>query len=844
MAAFLYDLIIGMLVVSAISMACVGLYGRRFASRIPAAVPYALLMFAAAAWALLYALDLLTTSLSLRVVFHNLRFLVLPFIPVLELWLVIAFVKKSEWLRKDRAAAVLAIPVAAALLAITSPWHTLFRYNFSIDTSGPVPVLQYSEGPFYTLYFAYSFILLVITVIILIVGSRKRGSFWQEQNILLLLALAFPTVINYLFFFGITPVPGINMTPALLWVAALLYTIALFRYRFLDIIPIARSRLIESMGTPMLVLDPEGRIIDLNPAACSLFSTTEAAALGMPVAGLVPGWPDFLRLCLQDGACHADLVREQAGGTRYFSGSVELIRTLSGELEGRLVLLQDVTEQKNAERALHESEEKFSRAFRSAPYAILITRMADGFILDTNEAFEKMTGYSPDEVAGKTTLDLNLWVREPDRRSVVHDLEQKIQVAGREYEFRNRSGQVFTGLFSTEIITVRDQPYILSSIYDITERRKAAEDLRETNEYLKNLLDYANAPIIVWDPAFRITRFNHAFERLTGRTEQEVIGQPLPILFPPATLEASLEMIRKTYEGERWETVEIPILHVSGVTRIVLWNSANIADPAGTIISTIAQGQDITDRKLTETQREALIHELEQKNAELDRFAYTVSHDLKSPLVTIRGFLGLLEEDIRKNDPVQAQEDIGRINSAAATMERLISTLLDLSRSGRSVDVPTRILFSELAREAAGLLATSLSDRHVTLVIPDNLPEVAGDRQRLLQVMTNLLDNAVKFMGSQKEPRVEVGVRAGAGTPVFFVRDNGSGMKKENQQKAFSLFERFNPGIPGSGIGLATVKRIIEAHGGWIRMESEGEGKGTTVCFTLPGLPEPEKRTV
>jgi signal transduction histidine kinase len=124
------------------------------------------------------------------------------------------------------------------------------------------------------------------------------------------------------------------------------------------------------------------------------------------------------------------------------------------------------------------------------------------------------------------------------------------------------------------------------------------------------------------------------------------------------------------------------------------------------------------------------------------------------------------------------------------------------------------------------------------MVISDDMPSVSGDMVRLRQVMTNLLENAVKFMGGQKEPRVEVGNRNDAGETVFFVRDNGIGIKKENLQKVFGLFERFNPEIPGTGVGLATVKRIIEAHGGKIWTESEGEGKGTTVCFTLTVVPE------
>jgi PAS domain S-box-containing protein len=706
-----FDIIIGMLILSGISMGGLGIYGRRFAGRIPAAVPYSLLMFSAAVWAILYALDLLTASLPLKILFHNLRFLVLPFIPFLELWLVLAFVKKTEWLRKDWTAVVLVIPVAAAILAITSPFHTLFRYNFSLNTSGPIPVLQYSESLFYTLYFIYSFILLVIAIIILIVESRKRGTLWEEQTILLLVALAFPTVINYLFFFGITLVPGVNMTAPLLWIATFLYTVSLFRYRFLDIIPIARSRLIETVSTPMLVLDTGGRIIDLNPAACLLFSITPSAAIGKLVINIAQNWPDFLTLCRSDRTSRADLTRDQRGGVRFYAGTVELIRTSYGEPEGRLVLLQDVTEQKEAEQALRISEEKFRKAFYTSPDAICINQLSDGMFVSVNMGFLELSGYTEKEIIGKTSLEYSIWKDPDDRKRVIGALLSGGEIRNYEAPFLTRKGEIL-GLMSASVIEINGIPHILT-----------------------------------------ITR-------------------------------------------------------------------------------------DITDRKRAEEQRETLIHELSLKNTELDRFTHTVSHDLKSPLITIKGFLGLLEEDIQRNDSGQVQKDLSRISSAAGTMDRLITTLLELSRSGRIVDTPVRIPFTDLAHEAAGLLDASLRERGVMPVIPENLPEISGDRQRLLQVMINLLDNAIKFMGDQKEPMVEVGVRNDTGTPVFFVRDNGIGIKKENLSKAFGLFERFNPDIPGTGIGLATVKRIIEAHGGRCWVESEGEEKGTTICFTVPVVKE------
>ena len=479
----MFDIILGMLILSGISMACLGLYGRRFADRIPAAVPYMLLMFSAFAWAFLYALELLSESLPLKILFHNLRFLILPFIAVIELWLVLAFVNRTEWLRKDWAAAVLIIPVAAAILGSTSPFHTLFRYNFSIDSYGSVSVLHYTESPFYSLYIFYSLLILIFAIVILIVESRKRKTLWQEQTILLLIALAFPTVINYLFIFGLTPIKGVNMTAPLLWISAILYTAALFRYRFLDILPIARSRLIETMSTPMLVLDTGGRIIDLNPAACSLFSTTSSAAVGKPVNGIAPDWSDFLVLCRSDGASHSNLTRGREGSTRFYTGSVEQILTLSGEPEGRLILLQDVTEQKVAEEALRESE-SFNRGLvENLPEYVIVYGPA-GKILYVNPATERGLGYNAVELTGTSVL---LYVAPEYRNIVTAKMATRREGSNPpayEADIVAQDGLRRSVIAKGTPIQYHDSPAILLLLIDITERKLAENALALANKKL------------------------------------------------------------------------------------------------------------------------------------------------------------------------------------------------------------------------------------------------------------------------------------------------------------------------------------------------------------------------
>ena len=234
--------------------------------------------------------------------------------------------------------------------------------------------------------------------------------------------------------------------------------------------------------------------------------------------------------------------------------------------------------------------------------------------------------------------------------------------------------------------------------------------------------------------------------------------------------------------------------------------------------------------------RQDLITELENKNAELERFTYTVSHDLKSPLFTIRGFLGYLEQDAVSGNTERLRADVQRIIDATDKMQRLLNELLELSRIGRLQNEYTSFSFDEIVREAAELAHGRLSERNVRVEIEPNLPVIYGDRVRLVEVMQNLFDNAAKFMGTQQTPRIEVGLSgedAERGYPIFYVRDNGMGIASEHFDRVFGLFNKLDPRTDGTGIGLALVKRIIEVHGGRIWVQSE-LGQGSTFFFTLP----------
>jgi signal transduction histidine kinase len=233
-------------------------------------------------------------------------------------------------------------------------------------------------------------------------------------------------------------------------------------------------------------------------------------------------------------------------------------------------------------------------------------------------------------------------------------------------------------------------------------------------------------------------------------------------------------------------------------------------------------------------ERKKLISQLEASNAELERFTYTVSHDLRSPLVTIKGFLGMLIKDLEENRQDKIEDDFQRIANAADKMHILLSDLLELSRIGRIINPPEEVDLAQVIREAIETLDAHLRSKKVVVNSPLDMPIVYGDRVRLREVFENLIDNATKYTGDQPNPMIEIGTKDEENEVVIFVKDNGIGIEPQYQKKVFGLFDKLNPNSEGTGIGLALIKRIIETHGGKIWVESEGLGKGSMFCFTIP----------
>jgi len=367
---------------------------------------------------------------------------------------------------------------------------------------------------------------------------------------------------------------------------------------------------------------------------------------------------------------------------------------------------------------------------------------------------------------------------------------------------------------------------------DITERKRVEEVLRESEIKYRLLIETANESIVVAQDGLLKFVNPATLGLLGGYSEQELMDRPFPEFIHPDDRSMVVENYRRRIANEAAQPrYAFRVVARDGIVKWVEINAALIewqGKPA-----TLNFLADITERKRMEEEICRKSKELQEKNEELTGFTYAISHDLRSPLVTIQTFLGHLERDISSQDTALVEKDLGYIRNAADKMGRLLDELRCLSRVGRIINPSEEAPLQAIVKEALDLVAGRITARGVR-VDPTEEPVVLyGDRTRLIEVFQNLVDNAVKFMGDQPAPRVEIGVEQAGEELVLHVRDNGIGIGPELQPLVFGFFHKLDPGSEGEGIGLALVKRIVELHGGRIWVESEGPGKGTTFRFTL-----------
>ncbi|WP_339907990.1 PAS domain S-box protein [Symmachiella dynata] len=493
-------------------------------------------------------------------------------------------------------------------------------------------------------------------------------------------------------------------------------------------------------------------------------------------------------------------------------------------------------ERNQATDALRSSEQWIRRILDLGVIGMAITSPEKGWV-EVNDRMYEILGYTPEELSKLTWVDIS----HPD--DVDADLAQFQRVLAGEIDgyalekrYITKKGESIHVSIAVNCARTADGSveYLTALVQDISDRKRAEQAMHASEQHLRAIIDTTPACVKLHTRDGILLEMNAAgLALIEAKHSDDVRNLCVYDLITKEYHEAYREFINRVWQGKK-ETFEFEIVALQGTRRFMETQAVllNMSDRDPVILSITS---DITARKEAELERETLIQELESKNTELESFTYTVSHDLKSPLVTIKGFLGLLKRDLAAENLSAVEEDCCEISNAADKMTNLLDGLLELSRVGRVANPSEHVNFGEIVAQALRTSAGGISQKGVQVTVAPEFPNVYGDRLRLLEVMQNLIDNAVQYC-SPTDPCIEIGMRDDAKELVCYVRNNGTGIDPKYHDNVFKLFEKLNASNAGSGIGLAIVKRIIDVHGGEIWVESTGTQNGCSFIFSLPWL--------
>jgi len=362
-------------------------------------------------------------------------------------------------------------------------------------------------------------------------------------------------------------------------------------------------------------------------------------------------------------------------------------------------------------------------------------------------------------------------------------------------------------------------------------QHRIEEELIQERNHAREYFDIAAVIMVVLDINGNIKLLNRKGYEILERVGEDIIGANWFDLCILADNIGVRSVFSKLSHGIPQEYYENKIVTKSGAERLVAWRNTVLYEN-GVCAGTLSSGLDITDQREVGDELRSSCDDLAEKNAELARFVYTVSHDLKSPLVTIKGYIGLLIDNINDGSYSEVQKNAMTINRAADKMRQLLDELLRLSKVGRvcgdHVCRPLNVIVSDVIFNINGICGG------IEIIVQPDMPELCGDEIRLSELLQNLIENAIKYMGDQDNPRIEITASVEDNEIVCCVSDNGIGIEEAYLEKIFNLFEKLDPDVPGSGVGLAVAKRIVEVHHGRIWCESTGPGKGSRFYFSIP----------
>ncbi len=809
---------------------------------IPSAKYLMLLEIVVSEWAFSVIFESSGTTLFLKILWSQISYIGIVSSPVLYFLFALAFSQHYKHLNSKNIFYLSIIPAITLIMVFTNSWHNLHWTKVVINPATNIALYYY--GPSFWIFTSYSYILLTLGLFIMTRTLIRFNPRFKSQVFIILLGSVLPFIGNIIYVFNINPIPGLDWTPISFAFSGLVLTIGILQFGLFKLTPVARDKLVEIMRDGIIVLSPDWQVVDVNPAIERVLGKKNSDIIGRPAADVFRKWGDLFEKISTDSNNQSAIQFEAEHDQLYYDIEITPLHNRLGQVTGRMIIVHDITDRKNAEQLVRKNQLLLNATLNSTADGILVVDQA-GQVIFNNRRFCELW-HIPDNIISskndKKLLDfVSDQLSDPDVFiSRVNDLYISQREAYDTINFRD--GRVFER-FTAPLLRDGKIRGRVWSFRDITEQQLLVKMLQSERDRFQTYLDITEVMIVVINIENRVELINNKGCEILGYSHDQIIGKKWIDQFIPARSQKNVtEIFQQIINGEIKSNTyaENLIVNSKGEERIIAWHNALIYGANNQILGTISSGEDVTEKKRGEEEREQALAEAQQANSVKTLFLANMSHEIRTPLNSIIGFTNLLNDKLANSKKEELRSYSSIIQTSSERLMRTIHEILDLSQieAGAFNFYPAETDLVAIINRSFQQFITTAEEKELQYIFTTKLRHapVKIDENNIQNALSNLIDNAIKYTNSGQ---VQLDLVESKHNYLLTISDTGIGISKDYLNKIYDAFSQESSGYTkkyqGLGLGLTITKKYLDLNNVAINVVST-KGEGTVFTLTFPSL--------